>query len=793
MAVGGHALAAVEVNVTHVGFPGVGAGNLIRAGAWIPVIVDVALTNEASFDGAIRVAQLDGDGDECFDEVELHLRADTGGARRVFLFVPANPRGTSGRFAVEVRAEDGEAVRVVSQGERTFQAMPGRQPEVIGEDDVLILLVSSTAMGRLSNIVGADFRDHFIHPLHLAHVSPADLPELWIGLDAVDYVIWDDAKPEELTPRQLESLLDWTRQGGTLLVAASRSAGSLRLSKALEPVLPVELGELISVENLPEVRRTVLDAPKDAADFTPARPWETIPFVEPVPLVRTTRRGDAQIVTNESSIDSDVVVRGRLGAGQVISMGITLQDLLSGPGGLDKFFTHVLRIRASDRADGGRVVPNPLLFDRVVSAVSFATSSSVYLLVAALFSVAYALAATLGTWKVLGIRGWQNHSWSAFAGVAVVASTASLVMVGWMHGFGDRLHQIAIIDAAAGETTGHATAFFGLKTSIDKEVDVWLPSDWVGAREPDATTCFLRPLPEGGQAGDVGTSFADPDEYRLSPASSLIDDVRVRGTLKRFEGRWDGPIGGKVHGKIVVAGTMISKDSYIINELGVTLTNCFLLQPVLNIGDTAVGRDQAIYAFPIGDIPSDPSAKVPVYDLCYRTTRGEKIKDIKGRNVLEKRHVEWSAPFQGILSALAYGSSSQSSFAAGDEQDALLLLSTLGEFDADTISQRAVDWGAPQTWSRDRMRRLDLRQHLHAGLSADKRFGPQPGCVVLVGFARGPGPIRLFARTGQRDFRPVKPDENASWCMYRIRIPTTRLASAADAEDEEAMTPGVAP
>ncbi len=780
--------AAIEVNVTHVGFPGVPTGDVIRAGSWIPIIVDVALTNELSFDGTIRVAQPDGDGDECFDEVELHLRSDTGGARRVYLYVPANPRRTDDRFTVEVRNEQGEAVRVVSQGERTFQATPGQQPNVLAEDDMLVLLVSSAAIGRFIELAGAEFRDKFIHPVHLAHISPTDLPEHWIGLDGVDYIIWDDARPEELTPRQLDSLLEWTRQGGTLLIASSRSAGSLKLSKTLEPLLPVELGEVIGVENLSEVRGLVLDPPTDDGDVALHTEWTTMPFAAAVPIVRCTKRGHAQVIAAESSLQTDVFVRGRLGAGRIIFAGVVLQDFFSAPGKLGKFFTHVLWIRPSENLGPGPAAANSL-YDQVVSAVAFATSSGLYLLTAGAFSILYALAATFGTWKVLSARGWRQHSWSAFALVAVLASVASLMMVGWMHGFGDRLHQIAIVDADAGATHGHATAFFGLKTSIDKQIDVWLPSDWVSADEPDATTCFLRPLPEGNLPTQARDSFADPDSYRLVPAGAMIDDVRIRGTLKRFEGRWDGPIGGKLYGQVAIRGGTITEDSYIVNELGATLTNCYLLQPIENIGKLGVGRDLFIYAYRLGDLPSDGS-KILLYPKCYSTIAT--VKEIKRANELEKRHIEWSARFQGFVTSLAYGASSQGGFAAGNEQEALLLVSTVGEFDADNMPGHIKEWGGPQTWSRDRMRRLELREHLHAGHEQGKT-NAEPGSVVLVGFARTPGPMRLFTRSGDRDFRPLQPDAGASWTMYRIRIPTTVLAGAATAEEEAGLQRGVTP
>ena len=108
---GNSAEARVEVNISHVGFPRVQGGDVIRSGVWIPIIVDLALAEQTSFDGSVRTAQVDNDGDECFDTVDVHIRAETGGSQRVYLYVPANPLRNQERFFVEVRTADGEAVK----------------------------------------------------------------------------------------------------------------------------------------------------------------------------------------------------------------------------------------------------------------------------------------------------------------------------------------------------------------------------------------------------------------------------------------------------------------------------------------------------------------------------------------------------------------------------------------------------------------------------------------------------------------------------------------------------------
>ena len=783
------ASATVEVNVTHVGFPSVLEGDVIRSGTWVPVVVDLALVGQASFDGVLRTAQFDTDGDRCFDSVEVHLRAETGGTQRLYLYALANPNRGQGRFSVELRTPDGEITPVVSQGELTYRADPAGQPIPISHDDILILSISSEAMGRIGELVGSESREVLTQYIHVAHMSPSDLPELQLGLDAVDVVVWDDARPEDLTQGQLQALIDWVRHGGTILIGASRTAGSIKLAKTLDAILPASLGEVIAVDNLPDVRDTLLDPPvEEGGDVSQTQAdWLETGFPVSAPLAKCTRRDDAIVVARESSIDSDIVTRRREGRGHVIYSAITLRDLFSAPCEVHGFFKKLLYFTPLSNSD--QAPPTPYsLFANVVGGVAFSTSSGVFLLVAALFSITYVGVATFGSWGVLSARGWRRHSWTVFAVVAIAASGVSVVAVGAMRGFKDQLHQISVVDADAGSRYGFATAYFGLKTGIDKELDLWLPSDRIGAREPIATPCFLRPLPAGGDFSGDRAGFADPEEYRLVPASAVIEGVRIRATLKRFEGRWEGPLGGSLSGRVSVRRGRITDDSYIVNELGVDLRNCTLLHPALDPDAIATARDRSIHAYSIGDIPAD-GLRFFLAPQCYKVVGAETIDDVVMRSELADLQDTWSSPFESGLASLGYvgsGSASDPGYSLGQVQNALLLLSTIGDYDPVSHAGMMQTIMGSKTWSRDRLRYLDLRAQLLAGRPGSPKRSAEAGSVVLIGFAEDPGPIRLFGRTSDPKYRPVEPDADSSWTMYRIRIPVMKLEGGAGQKEEAA-------
>lgn len=783
--------ATVEVNVTHIGFAArsgqadaVGT-DIVRRSAWAPVMVDLALTEQQpAFDGWLRVGQRDIDGDECYDRVEVHLRAETGGTQRVFLYIPPNPSRASEFIAVELFDQNGQAVQVVSQGEKTYRAMTALPPLAIEDNDLVLLEIATSTAGYVRSLVDETQSDRNARRVFAALTEPAGLPELWIGLEMVDYIVWENARPGDLSERQLGALIDWVRQGGTLLISASRTAGALAQTAALQDVLPVDIGPVVSVDDLFEVRKKLAgityageaDSDEDAevVDDEPERG-----FKEKVPVVKAKVRPGAQVIAHEPTIASDVVTRRSLGRGQIIFCAITIKDLFSAPGVAHEFFRILFGVAL--RSNPGDVRPDDreVMFSTVMNTISFATSGTIYLFLAAVFSMAYIATATFGVWAFLGRRRWAQHNWTAFAAVAAAASVFSVLAVRSVHGIGETLHQVSIVDALAGENQGQGLALFGLKTSIDKRLDVWLPSDPLGEMEPGPTRCFLRPTPAGRGLAEQTTSFADPQDYRLVPGSAEIDEVRIRATLKRFQGVWQGPIGGRVDGTIHVRKVRergensdhefwrIMDDSTVSNHLGFDLKDCYLLFTVENPGKDL--RDQQTAAYAIGDLPAG-GAPVSFGAACYARAMPGKVHELVKKHRLQEAHGEWSRRFIGVLSRLGEGLRNDVGYTLGSERDALFLLSTLGDFEYQDHSGMQSGLYGSYTWSRDRLRWLDLRNQLRRDQA------------VLIGFADVPGPIRLFRREGDRPYRKLDPSATRSRTMFRIRIPVMVDAPMGDRE-----------
>jgi hypothetical protein len=755
------------VDLAHVGIPSWPGGHIVRNGAWTPLFVDVSLEGGQGFDGEVQVLQIDGDGDVILDAAPLHLREDSGGTQRVLLY--ALPTVVAARSSLAVRVVDAEGTltEVVSGGKPTYHVTPLEPPQLVNDDGLLVLSLGAVAPTRLQDLFASmDEPVVYGRAVHVGQLSPGDVPELWIGLESVDVVIWDQADAGKLSMRQLEALTEWVRQGGRLLVAAARTADTLSALTGDGGLLPVTLGGVFSTANLPELRRVLL-GDRESREYT-----------SPVLLTRATPTNGAKVLHHEPDIEADIVVKHRLGRGEVIFCAADLRDLFRDHVSPRVFYQKVLSLKVlGDKEDAEPIS----LFPHVAGAVAFSTSGSWYLVGATLFSLAYVLLATFGVWGFLATRRWKEHNWTGFALVALLASVVSIVSVGAVRGVDHRVHQLTILDVEAGDAYAHGTALIGLKTATDTELDLWLPHDTAMDKEPGATPCFLRPIPPSPYGEDT-TRFADTDTYRVSPGEGVLEGVRIRSTLKRLEGRWEGRLDGVIRGQVSVTApvglynTRITDESFIINDLGVDLRNCWILHAAVDIfapdgrHSRESDRSDGIYAYRIGELRAT-GQPVRLAPLCYVPETGKTEQQARREKTLDIRHREWGSDFLGrFLGGAFSGSAPGTDSVIGREQEALLLLSTIGDIDPVLLNQGKYMQFNTRTFARDRLRHLDLRERLVRD------------CVYLIGFADDPGPVRLAYRKTDSGsaFRVLQPQRGHRWTMYRVRIPASIVPASAE-------------
>lgn len=786
------------------------AQGVMREGSWIPVVVDLVIENQAAFDGSLRIAQFDSDGDVAYDRVPVHLLASTGGAQRYVLYMLPSGQAGDRKLQIDVLDEQGRAVPVIYAGIATRTVRVEDTPATLEESALLLVDISVGAGARVSDLSDTDMREFFEGDVLTARLSAGDLPEHWVGLEAVDIVVWDEADPADFkTEAQLRALVDWVRHGGTLVIAASRTAASLASSDILSPILPVQIGQVRQTPHLGGLPQRLLGmsrmAPAPSSDG-PAAPRSSPapnPLIEPANVVPCDIKDRSRTLSFNEDPDapelSGLVTRWPVGRGAVVFCGVTLHDLFTKVGGdetraergLDgkpvqpsrpvEFFKRVLFLRRGEHSDIGW--DHEPLFAQIQTPINFSANSGLFMIFSFAFIGAYATLATVASWWFLRRRGWERHSWSLFAVVAVAASVLSVVVVQSVRGFGQTIEQLSVVDLRAGESQGCGSFFAGVRTGTHTSLDLWLPRDYQMDAQPGATACFLRPAPRsssvrGGTSSNT-TTFTDPGRYTLIPAGAMVSEVPMRATLKKFDGRWQGHVEGTVEGHLAVLPvsdrreklSLFTANSSIVNKLPCDLTHCYLLYAdkdyVLPNGshlDDVGQRADYLFAIPLGDIKSQ--ATLPLGDLenlAERSATGSTPPDeVLRKYRLVEEQKRWQKPMRTLIGSLA----SQSPAGPYDMrlepfQSALLLASTLTEL---AHPQKANAMEMPMLFSRDHLRELDLHGVL------------RPDAAVLIGFARDPGPIRLASRPGgsEREFHVITPDRDQSWTMYRIVIPVRR-------------------
>ncbi len=805
------ARSGVIVQSIAVGFKARALGNsfhqgVYRLGSWAPVVVDLQLENQASFDGLLRVAQFDNDGDVCFDEVPVHLLASSGGAQRYFLYILPSGEDSDANLRVDVLDERGEAVTAIYNGVPKRTVRVEDRPTSLEEESLLLVDISVGSGAHAGDLSDAELTGHFHRDVYTARLAAGDLPEHWIGLEAVDFIVWDEADPADFkSEAQLRALVDWVRHGGTLVVAAARTAGSLATTELIDAILPVDIAAVTQVSNLGAIPQRLLGVEGKFRAADEKEKFIPDPLLEPVTVAPCKPRKPAATLSYYSDDDRPdldaLITRHQVGQGYVVFCGVTLHDLftkvqgltsnstdptrggLARPGSSVELFKRLLFLRTEIRNDHPG---SAALYPHIQAPINFVANTALFLLLSFTFILAYGSVATFFSWWFLNRRGWTRHSWSAFAVIAMAASVLSVMVVQSVRGFGQTVEQLSIVDVSAGAMRGSGMALFGLKTGTHTTLDAWVPSDPLMDREPGASPCFLRPAPRvkiTGQESESATTYASPGKYRLIPASAVIEGVPVRATLKKLEGRWEGPIKGTVDGTLTViadrnarkqAGSLFTPDSIIHNRLDVDLTKCCLLyadrdflQADGNYWDEISERHDQVYALPLGNVAAGKSFSLG--QLAHLGERGSasaddqgNVPDILAKYILHEEQKRWRSPLRGFVDAVSGAESPAGSFDMRLEpfQASLMLASTLGEMERPSQSQ----WQAPTVLSRDHLRLLDL----HGSL--------RPDTAILIGFARDAGPIRLATRKSgsEGEFHTVTPRKGGSWTMYRVFIPVRR-------------------
>ncbi|HLY10792.1 MAG TPA: hypothetical protein VKW04_15925 [Planctomycetota bacterium] len=230
------------------------------AGAWQTTVVELDSRTRRSLDLTIRIE------DDSYLAIATRQEALAPGARkRVFLYTPAASfqRGIPARYRIT--------------DERGTELVAGQLPASSRG-----YAANGFQIGLFCRVPAAE--DDFAIPTSLnslevrcGRLSPRTFPDRWVGLASLDLIVIHDAPLDELTTDQGRALLDYVRQGGSILVIPGSTSGWLS-HPVLRSVAPVRA----------DSARTVSSLPGFAAEFGAVRGADSFlvqPLLNGIPLL----------------------------------------------------------------------------------------------------------------------------------------------------------------------------------------------------------------------------------------------------------------------------------------------------------------------------------------------------------------------------------------------------------------------------------------------------------------------------------------------------------------------------
>ncbi len=775
----------IDGEVTAAGFRSSwtsGPQYVIRAGQWAPVQVRLGIQGTQVFQGQLRVEARDLDGDfVAYRETPVTVTYDAPG-KRAWCY--------AAWLSESISYGNPGTVDVLDAAGALLRRLDIPPVELIRNDTLLVLDISRSRVKILDTLRTAPTwralddmpgERRFYRNVMVAAMPADELPDRWLGLEAVDVIVWDEPDPTLLSIAQLKALRQWVLHGGQLVIGLGSSWPRLRGSE-LETLLPFQ-GRAAERPGAAAGHATFEVTSLRQFFERLARPGPTS-FPAPVTLANVEAAPGALRSFRTQLPDGRVVdlfATHWPGSGRVTACAARLGDLAAVPVN-EAFLDQVLDLspvtpafRESEinalQLVAGLTEPRSL-YHGITAAVSLPGWRGLLVLAAFAFVVAYIGVATLLSWWWLRHRRLTTLSWTVFAAVAVAASLLSLGTVAVLRGASRGVQSFALVDAAAGSRSARARCYFGYVSPVRQRADLSLAGD----------NAFLRPLAAGRWRS---TFYATPERYSALAGTALLQDAPMRATLKQFEGFWQGELDGPIRAELTVdrASGALTPGSWIQNDLDVGLRGgCLLYVDPRFPGDGALrpagqtrnwwGRADVpvslnILAVPIGGLPAGGQVtnlgQAEYAAVAQARRRWESLSDRKPHTWPDLPTL-WDAQQAWIGAARL-----RSALDAVDEIDRAALLASTRNCYLNCTAQNREDFNTctPHRITTDGLMNLDVTHWLMQGrvkAASATSADPLLGQAVLLLLADDPGPARL-----RRNGRPLTAVGGRT--LYRVRVP----------------------
>lgn len=531
-----------------------GVGDVARAGDWAGFRIKVRDSATKQRDVLLRITNTDADGDM---PTQQRLVTTNPGRDQSFWVYTRLTFEDFRRRRIEVtvyEAIDNETADAVPElthragrllGRTEIDPRRGDSGQLRGPTEGLIGLIG-TANRPLglndysSRNTNEAFSSRGQELTSIVHMTLDDIPDRWMGLAAMEAVVWASADISQLRPEYAGAIRGWVERGGHLIVILPTVGQAWTTPNA---------NELFSL--LPAV---IVDR-NETADYVALRPMLTGDIVTPgypeKGVLHTFRinpqaaGGEALPILNGPD-GSCVVVRRLVGAGAVTMIGLDLnnnqlQKFLDA----DIFWHRVLGRRGNftpvPKAQTGYIGSSlkPWNLDADIPGIISVRGRSALgaLLGFALFALYWLVVGPPG-YFVLKKKDLHRHAWVAF-----VAGSAVFTVIAWggaraLRPLKTEANHLTILDHVYGQPVQRARMWANVMIPRygDARISVGSPTGTV-----DGSLCSISPWETPDDTSGSTGSFPDSRAYPIDTLSPDAMNVPVRSTVKTIQADWAGP------------------------------------------------------------------------------------------------------------------------------------------------------------------------------------------------------------------------------------------------------------
>lgn len=525
-----------------------GLGDAVRQGSYAGVRLALRDRGDRVRGVIVRLHMRDPDGDT--EYVERAITLNPGKAQGVWLY-PRLPWdvATGSIYTVTVHAalEGVEADGSPRVGRQLGAARIAAR-SVVSKADEMLGVVGRQSLG-LELYAAAPPGSPFPPTTHefvvrVGDLTPAAMPDMWPGLEAMTSIIWADGEPGELSDTGAAAIREWVNRGGQLVIIlppAGQTWTSARANPLLDLMPAAEIQRHEEVELGPYRRMLTIDAQ------TPMPERAIVHTFVPMPGARP----DEAIPILAGPDRACVVIRRLVGAGMVTVVGFDLASpRLAGkidPRALwhrilgrrgDTLSVSELAARSSSRATADFTNRQPVWLDADLGElINMTSDAGKGVLLALIVFAGYLVLAGPGGYAMLKKRGLKRHAWVAFVAIAGLFTLVAWGGASALRKRTEEVRHLSVIDHVYGQPVDSAHTWFSvfLPTYGDVTVSIGRPSE---SGERDERRNALAPWQDPDGAAEK--SFPDTRGYAVDMQRLNTLTVPARSTVKQFRADWLG-------------------------------------------------------------------------------------------------------------------------------------------------------------------------------------------------------------------------------------------------------------